>query len=111
VGDDERQSARMAELREAVKARVRYIDETLSLRVTGGFPPAQALAFSNGPQNATKRVDDIVASMRTEEQRLLSERSRVSEERATHTFLITSMGGVLDAVFLGIVFVILDRRV
>ena len=107
VGDNRR----MTELRDAVKARERYIDATLSLRVTGGFPAAQSLAFSDGAQNTMKRVDGIIASMRAEEQQLLSERSRVSRQRASHDFLISSMGGVLDAVLLGIVFVILDRKV
>jgi hypothetical protein len=79
--------------------------------VTAGFPAAQALAFNDGPEDAVKRVDSIVAEFRADEQRLLSERSRVSEQRATHSFLITSAGGVLQAVLLAIAFLILDRRV
>ena len=81
VADNPLQTARAAELRKAVAAHA----------------PAS-------------RIDAMIETMRTEEDRLLAERAARSERRARYTLLSVSIGGIIDVVLLSIVFYLVDRN-
>ncbi|HXG67215.1 MAG TPA: PAS domain S-box protein [Blastocatellia bacterium] len=109
IADSENQRANFALLKEAIDARLAVIEETIRLRREKGFAAAQAMVLSGVGRRRMEAIRDIAATMKAEEERLLTVRSRESQATGRNVifFIVLTTAGAF--LLVGVVFFLIRR--
>ena len=109
VSDNRRQLNRVRELRSAIGLKLDYVNRGIWLRQRYGFEVARQFLGSGQGRRLMQRVTRIIAVMKADERRLLTQRQYASEQQARRTVLTLAVGLLIDVLLVLIIFVLVRR--
>ena len=109
--DNPIQQQRLAVMVPLVNSKFAELQETIDLRRTKGFGPAEQVVAADSGKNAMDSIRKLVGEMQEEEAELLVKRSAEEKDRARRTEMTIISGGVARCVLLSLVGVFLTRNI
>jgi len=102
---------RMTAIEPLVASKFAELQETIDLRRTKGFGPAEQVVVTDKGKNAMDSIRKLVGEMREEETELLARRSGEEKDRAHRTEMTIILGSLWAFVLLSLVGVLLTRNI
>ncbi len=111
TADNPVQQQRLTAIEPLVASKFAELQETIDLRRTKGFGPAEQVVVTDRGKNAMDSIRKLVGEMQEEETRLLAKRSAEEKDRAQRTEMTIIQGSLCAFVLLGLSGVWLTRNI
>jgi methyl-accepting chemotaxis protein len=111
TADNPIQQQRLADIEPLVVSKFAELQETIDLRRTKGFGPAEQVVVTDKGKNAMDSIRKLVGEMREEETELLARRSGEERVRAYRTKMTIIVGSLCAFALLSLVGVFLTRNI
>jgi len=109
--DNPIQQQRLTAIEPLVASKFSELQETIDLRRTKGFGPAEQVVVTDKGKNAMDSIRKLVGEMQEEETGLLAKRSAEEKDRAHRTEMTIVLGSLCAFVLLSLVGVLLTRNI
>jgi methyl-accepting chemotaxis protein len=111
TADNPIQQQRLTALEPLVNSKFAELQETIDLRRTRGFGPAEQVVVTDKGKNVMDSIRKVIGEMTEEETTLLAKRSAEEKDRAHRTEMTIILGSLCAFALLSLVGVLLTRNI